>query len=123
MPRTEVRLYQARDGKVPLLDWLDKLPETVRCKCLQKIEMLAREGHELRRPHADFLKRGIYELRVKRGKVNYRILYFFHGQEVVVISHGTTKEKRVPQRDIDLAIRRKDEYLSNPELHVARSEI
>jgi hypothetical protein len=35
----------------------------------------------LRRPHADYLEDGIYELRWRNGTVQYRILYFFHGRE------------------------------------------
>jgi hypothetical protein len=34
-------------------------------------------GHELRRPEADFLRDGIYELRASLGGVHHRILYFF----------------------------------------------
>ena len=64
-------------------------------------------GHELRRPEADFLRDGIYELRASYQGVHYRMLYFFAGKAVVVVSHGLTKERFVPAREIDLAIRRK----------------
>jgi phage-related protein len=114
MPKTEVRIYRSQSGAVPLLDWLDRLPEKVRLKCLARVERLRELGHELRRPEADFLQDGIYELRVKRGRVNYRILYFYHGKEAV-LSHGLTKEDRVPDREIKLAIRRMKEYRTNPE--------
>ena len=39
--------------------------------------------------------------------VHYRILYFFAGKAIVVLSHGLVKEKEVPQREIDLALERK----------------
>jgi len=32
-----------------------------------------------------FLKDGIYELRVRKGRVNYRTLYFFHGRNLAVL--------------------------------------
>jgi hypothetical protein len=48
--------------------------------------MLEQQGHELRRPIADFLRDGIYELRPSVQGVNYRILYFFSGRNVVVVS-------------------------------------
>ena len=41
------------------------------------------------------------------GTVNYRILYFFSGSNVVCLSHGFTKESKVPDAEIDLALRRK----------------
>jgi hypothetical protein len=34
-------------------------------KCRERIRRLAELGYELRRPHADFLRDGIYELRAK----------------------------------------------------------
>ena len=53
-------------------------------------------GHEIRRPEADLLRDGIYELRIGLQGINYRVLYFFHGKEAAVVSHGLTKERRVP---------------------------
>jgi len=49
--------------------------------------------------------------------VNYRALYFFHGRETVVLSHGLTKEGRVPSVEIDLALRHKAMFLKNPAIH------
>ena len=65
MPRTRVIFYRDKEGNVPLLDWLDGLPATAQDKCRVKIERLRELGYELRRPEADFLRDGIYELRVK----------------------------------------------------------
>ncbi len=89
---------------------MDGLPEKVRIKCLAKLELLERFGHELRRPYADYLRDGIYELRARHGNVHYRMLYFFCGRGVVV-THGFVKRgRRVPPEQIELAIRRKEEY-------------
>ena len=74
-------------------------------------------GHELRRPEADLLRDGIYELRVGLSGVNYRMLYFFYGNKAVVISHGLTKERIVPPKEIDLALERKNRFESDPEGH------
>ncbi len=65
---------------------------------------------------ADFLRDAIYELRVRYGRVNYRMLYFFH-ERIAVISHGLTKVKVVPDTDIDLAITRKGEFAQDPQKH------
>ena len=51
------------------------------------------------------------------GRVNYRILYFFHGKNVAVLAHVLTKEKEVPDRDIDIAIQRKAPFEKNPDQH------
>jgi phage-related protein len=117
MPRTEVIAYREADGSVPLVDWLDGLSQMAREKCLVKIEMLVESGHELRRPHCDLLERGIWELRARAGHVQYRILYFFHGQNVVILSHGFSKERYVPGTEIEKAVRRRECYLQNPSAH------
>jgi hypothetical protein len=110
MPQTEIRLFRTAAGFVPLEEWLDELePREPKAyaKCLQRILQLEQFGNELRRPAADTLRDGIRELRAKAGRVNYRILYFFCGANVACLSHGFTKEGKVPDNEIDLAVARK----------------
>lgn len=108
MAQTEVFFFrEPEDDSVPLLQWLDALPGKVQAKCTERIDRLAELGHELRRPEADFLRDGIYELRASFQGVHYRMLYFFAGRAIVVLSHGLTKEREVPPRDIDQASERK----------------
>lgn len=85
--------------------------------CRAQLERLAALGHELRRPAADFLRDGIYELRAKRGHVQYRMLYFFHGRNVAVIVHALTKEDNVPPFEMARALRRKAIFEANPSEH------
>ena len=100
-------VYREEDGTVPLLEWLEQLPEKARAKCRVRLGRLAQLGHELRRPEADILRDGVYELRVGLSGINYRMLYFFHGNQAVLVTHGLTKEKRVPSKEIELALKRK----------------
>jgi phage-related protein len=85
--------------------------------CVAAIERLGAFGHELRRPLADFLRDGIYELRVRKGRVNYRLLYFFHRRNLAILGHALTKEDKVPKADIDRAIRRKRAFEADPARH------
>jgi phage-related protein len=117
MPQTQVVFYREDDGTVPLVDWFDTLPEKALDKCRIKIERLRELGHELRRPEADYLRDGIYELRVRLGTVNYRMLYFFHDNIAAVVSHGLMKEQRVPPRDIDRAVAAKHSFAQDPSHH------
>lgn len=116
MPQTDVLIFAEEDASAPLLEWLDTLPAKVQDKCLVRIERLEELGHKLRRPDADLLRDGIYELRARFQKVNYRVLYFFHEQRAV-ISHGLTKEAAVPEKEIKLALQRKRRFESNPDKH------
>ncbi len=117
MPQTQVVFYAEDEGAVPIIDWLDGLPEKAQVKCLARMKRLEDVGHELRRPEADFLRDGIYELRIGLQGTNYRILYFFHRQLAVVVSHGLTKERQVPPREIDRAIERMKKFEANPKQH------
>ncbi|GAB4327182.1 MAG: hypothetical protein Kow0074_22360 [Candidatus Zixiibacteriota bacterium] len=123
MPRIDLILFQESDGKVPLEGWLDSLTKHARVKCLERLERLREFGHDLRRPIADYLGDNIYELRAKHLGVNYRMLYFFHGQSVVVVSHGFSKrEAKVPKRELDCAIDRKERFRQSPSAHSFRLE-
>ena len=102
---------------MPLLDWLDDLPAKARDKCVVRVELLAQMGHDLRRPHADLLEQGIYELRARLGSVNYRILYAFVGCHVALLSHGCTKERAVPKTEINRAVRNLEQFRKDAKAH------
>jgi hypothetical protein len=126
MPKTEVQFYREADDTVPVRDWLAELQRRDRsafAKCAAAIRHLATFGYELRRPHVDLLRDGIYELRVKKGRVNLRLLYFFHGRNVAVLAHALTKEKTVPAADIDRAVKRKRAFERDPHRHRHYEEV
>ena len=122
MPQIQVTFYQDEDGSVPILEWFELLPEKALDKCRVKLERLRDLGHELRRPEADYLRDGIYELRVRVGSVNYRMLYFFHENIAAVVSHGLTKEKRVSPKDIDRAVAAKQRFVQDPRRHTHQED-
>lgn len=126
MPLTEVIFYQDDSGRAPVVEWLRELRRLDRkgyAKCVPRIRRLAELGHELRRPEADYLQDGIYELRARRGRVNYRILYFFRDQDSAVLAHALTKEGEIPESDIDRAIRRKQAFDQDPRRHTYEGEV
>lgn len=99
------------------MEWFDELPAKIQDKCYLRLERLRDLGHELRRPEADFLRDGIYELRISLRGVHHRILYFFHGTAAAVVSHGIVKDHVVPPREINRAIERKKQFEANPTKH------
>ncbi len=120
MPKTHVFFYKDDDGSVPALEWLLELrkkSERAAKKCFSLVTLLRDLGSELRRPRADFLRDGVYELRTKVGKVNYRILYGFVGKDVALLASGLTKEAVVPVSEIHRAALRIAKYKKNPARH------
>ena len=104
----------------PGVEWLADFKRTdplVFAKCFGKIRRLEAEGHALRRPEADYLEDGSYELRTKKGYVNYRMLCFFPGQNVAIRAHALTKEREIPSADLTRAKERKAAFVRNPRLH------
>jgi phage-related protein len=118
--RRRVIFFREASGETPVMEWLEELRKENHkawANCRVRIEMLREWGHELRRPASDFVRDGVYELRVKHGHVQYRILYFFHGRNVAVLAHSITKEAAIPTVDIERALKRKRLFEGNPEAH------
>ena len=122
MPKTKVIIYQNEDGSVPLIKWLSKQSEKVQDKCIVLIELLAANGHELRRPYADYVDKGIYELRPIVKRVQYRILYCFVGKNIVLLTHGLVKTDKIPIGEIKSAIKYRDKFAQNSSEHSCEME-
>ena len=121
MPQTSIGVYCGADGTVPFVEWLNDLEKTNRkawVKCLELIHRLENFGHELRRPLSGTLRDGVYELRAEVGNVQYRVLYFFTGQNVAIVSHGITKKSKMPKKEIDIAVARMKQVKSDPETYI-----
>jgi len=54
--------YETVDGKCEVKDFIESLKVREQAKILGWIEQLQKEGPNLRRPYADFLKDGIHEV-------------------------------------------------------------
>ncbi len=127
VPKTQVVFYQDENGTAPVLEWLKAMIKKDRkgyANCVAKIRQLASTGYELRRPAADYLHNGIYELRAKHIHIQYRILYFFDGQNIAILAHAITKDTdRVPIVDIERAIERKRQFEENPNVHTYQEDL
>ena len=114
-------MLQDNDRRVPALEWLDRQPAIIQDKARMRVKMLQEKGNELCRPHADYLRDKIYELRMRQGRTQPRLLYFFYGRKAV-ITHGTFKKPKTFDREIDKAVGFRKKYLRNPELHTYKPE-
>jgi phage-related protein len=114
-----VRVVWYREGRrVPLRIWLDSLDRRARSRCLERLALLESLGHTLRRPIAGHLGGEIYELRARHNRLRLRVLYFFMGRDVAVISHGFIKKTGpVPERELAMAWRHRAAYRAQPESH------
>ncbi len=109
----DIEYYVTAKGACPTREFLsslhkkDELPAVLRA-----MELLKEFGYQLRRPHADILEDGIYELRIPLRHKQFRLLYFYFFQEGIVISHGLRKESKVNPAEIEKAKDHRADYLA-----------
>jgi len=121
VPPVQLAFYRDRQGRVPVLEWLDRLQVHDRrgyAKCLARLAMLRMTGFALRRPIADYLRDGVYELRARSGNEQLRILHCFYRSRAVLM-HALTKEDAVPDDDIERAVTRRNLLERDPDTHIA----
>jgi len=110
-PRYKVVYYRDVRGNIPARNFLWDLPGKVREKIYKWIQLLEENGPDLPRPYADVLRGKIRELRLKFGSNQYRFLYFFHGKTVVFTHAFVKKTDRVPDEEIEKAVRLMNDFL------------
>ncbi len=113
-----------KSGRVPLLDWLDRLPRRARDKCIVRVERLAAQGTALTRPDSVSLGNDLRELRASHMGIRYRMVYF-PGQvgaaeepQGLVISHGAERLRDTTSAEIERALRSRSAYEQAPRLRV-----
>jgi phage-related protein len=93
-------------GENPVKEFIKALSPDERAKVFAYMTELKNQGHNLRRPLADYLGQGIYELRPKAN----RIFYFFFLKNSPVLVHAIRKKTdKIPNRDLELCLKRKSE--------------
>ena len=87
----EIVFFEDREGKAPVLEWLDSQPDEIRGKLLAAIAKLQQHGPTLPFPYSSQIEGRMRELRTQLGKNKYRVLYFFDENRAAVLLHGFQK--------------------------------
>ena len=89
-----------------------KQKEKVKAKIIWTIQLI----EELEKVPETYLKHleltnGLYEIRVKHGSDIFRIFCFFdHGKLIIIMNGFTKKTQKTPQKEIEKALKIKEEY-------------
>ena len=103
-------------GSMPAQEFLDSLGIKMQAKMVRTIAFLQENGSDLREPYSEYLQDGILELRAKVGSNVSRVLYFFFDGKKAILTHGFIKKtQKTPRKEIDRALRYKEEYFSRKE--------
>ena len=109
-----ISFYQAASGKCPVEDHLDTLTDVQATKVAWVLKLI----REIDRVPSKYFKKlvntnDIWEVRIDVGKDTFRLLGFFYGQELIILTNSFQKKsQKTPTKEIRLAENRKKEYLS-----------
>jgi phage-related protein len=104
--------YTTERGDSPIDEFLDGLDKKSRAKVAAHLSLLEEEGPNLKRPYADVVRGKIRELRIQFSSNQYRILYFFHLRNQIVMVHAFSKKSpQLKEKDLELAEKRMEDWV------------
>jgi phage-related protein len=109
----EIILYTSEDGKSPVRDFLDTLPD----KVFRKVAWILRLISEREVVPGHYFKKlsgteDIWECRIMFDKTSYRILCFYSGHSIIVLTNGFIKKsQKTPLNEIAKAESYKRDYI------------
>ena len=115
MPNTEawsVEFYLDDRGESPVELFLLSLQPAERAAMLRGIALLATYGVQLRMPYARGIEGDLWELRAGAGRVFY---FIFRGRRCILLHGYRKKTQRAPRREIEVARRRQESWLTHEE--------
>lgn len=91
-------------------EFMEKLSEQERGK-IRRALLLFETEDKVPRHYIKYVRDGIYEFRVSYGNKEFRLFFFYDGDVVVVLFNCYVKKtEKAPKREIDKAIKLKEEY-------------
>ena len=109
-----VNFYRSPNGQSPIEEFLDSLNGKQAQKVLWVLELI----EDLESVPRQYFKKladteGLWEVRVQFGNDIFRLLGFFDGGSLLILTNGFAKKtQKTPPQEIALAIRRKKDYLA-----------
>jgi len=109
-----VNFYRLPNGNSPVEEFLDSLTGKQAQKVLWVLQLI----EELDVIPRQYFKKlvdseGIWEVRIQFGNDIFRLLSFFDGGTLLILTNGFAKKtQKTPTQEIALAVRRKEDYLS-----------
>ena len=110
-----IQYYVTSDGKCPVKEFIDMLSYESKAKYVFIADLLEDCGLTVREPYVKPItgSRKLFEIRIKDKSNIHRIFYFaFTGKKLILLHGYTKKTDKIPGREIAIAERRMEEYLS-----------
>ena len=108
-----IEFYRTATGRCPVEEFLDELSDQHAQKVLWVMRLVERQDMV----PAQYFKKlagsdDIWEIRAQFGGNSYRLLGFFDGSTLIILTNGfSKKDQKTPTREIALAHQRRTDYL------------
>jgi phage-related protein len=108
-----IQFYRTHAGKCPVEEFLDDLSD----RDARKIAWVLRLVEQLEMVPQQYLKKlvgteDLWGVRVQVGGNSYRLLGFFDGPVLLILTSGfAKKQQKTPPREMELARQRRNDYL------------
>ena len=97
--------WRSDSGNEPVRDWLRSLPVDV-TKAIGDDLRYVQWGWPLGKPLVDGFGDGLYEVRTKYDRNNYRVLFAFSDNTMILLHGLLKKTPKTPKTDVALARQR-----------------
>ena len=103
----EVNFYKTADGKCPVAEYLRSLPSDVRSKITKVFEIIKNMAVVPKNYFKHLAGTEFYECRVEFTGNTYRLLGFFYGERLIILTNGFMKKtQKTPRSEIEIAKKR-----------------
>jgi phage-related protein len=108
-----IRFYRTDSGRCPVEEFLESLSPTHR----KKVAWVLRLVEEFEIVPRQYMKKlvgtdALWEIRSRIGGNSYRLLGFFDGATLLILTSGfSKKQQKTPAQEIELAKQRRKDYL------------
>lgn len=111
-----IEFYRTQSGKCPVEEFLDYLNPKQTKKVLWVMQMV----RQLSKPPVQYFKKlvgtELWEIRAQLGSDTFRLLGFFDGEQLIVLTSGFAKKtQKTPKQEIETAQKRMKEYFERKE--------
>lgn len=110
----EIYFYRTQGGDCPVEEFLNALS----AKQAQKVIWVLRLVEELETVPSQYFKKlvgteSLWEVRAQHGGDTFRLLGFFDGPRLLVLTSGFVKKsEKIPRQELELAEKRRQDYMS-----------
>jgi phage-related protein len=108
----EIEFINKENGRCPAIEFIESdCSSEEKVLIVNAIEQLGRFGNGLKRPYVDHIKDGIYELRLRVKNTQFRFLYFFAKEKIIITQGFKKKRSTIPPGELSKAKEYSNIYL------------